>query len=161
MRRCKIKTKQIDVKLIQYFLYRWNYELGHKWLLPNTYIYNWESDFLSVTKSYYVHEYEIKLSKSDLLRDKKKEKKFEKILNKGVNAPNYFWYVMPKNVLDKINVRTLPKFAGVMLCREYGISIVKKPLLLHTNKLTDNQKIRFLNGFNHQLWKLIRGKFAI
>lgn len=48
----------------------WNYE----YKLFNTYVFDWESDFFAISKSSYVVEVEIKVSRSDFKADFKKEK---------------------------------------------------------------------------------------
>ncbi len=44
---------------------------------PNVYLYSWESDLIQITKSMFVHEFEIKISKQDFLNDFKKESKHQ------------------------------------------------------------------------------------
>jgi hypothetical protein len=69
-------------------------ERAHIYTLPNsTVIFPWESDLISVTKSLYAHEYEIKISLADYKRDAHKESKH--IMLQGFYGgvrPNYFWY---------------------------------------------------------------------
>ncbi len=47
---------------------------NHQYILPNTYVFNWESDLFSVTKSGNVYEVEMKISKADYKKDFEKEK---------------------------------------------------------------------------------------
>lgn len=47
---------------------------NHEHQFQNSFIYRWESDFFSVTKSAYAYEFEIKISKSDFKADFEKEK---------------------------------------------------------------------------------------
>lgn len=49
---------------------------NHQYILDNSYVFNWESDLFSVTKSGNVYEVEIKISKSDYRKDFEKEKHF-------------------------------------------------------------------------------------
>jgi hypothetical protein len=49
------------------------YADNHEYKLKNKYIFDWESDFFSVTKSNYSYEYEIKTSRNDFFADFKKE----------------------------------------------------------------------------------------
>lgn len=49
---------------------------NHQYLLVNTYVFNWESDLFSVTKSGNVYEVEMKISKADYRKDFEKEKHF-------------------------------------------------------------------------------------
>ena len=42
--------------------------------LSNAYVFNWESDFFSLSKEGYCQEIEIKISKADFLNDFEKQK---------------------------------------------------------------------------------------
>lgn len=44
---------------------------SHQIAVPNSTLYGWEADMLTVTKAGFVHEYEIKVSRADLLRELK------------------------------------------------------------------------------------------
>ena len=61
--------------------------------LCNLYVYDWESDYLTITQSGIAYECEIKISKQDFLNDSKKHNKHviiaEGRLPKG--RPNYFY----------------------------------------------------------------------
>jgi hypothetical protein len=101
----------------------------------------WEADVLSVvSKTEYVYEYEIKLSKSDFKADFRKKEKHEALLNNGyiehkiykyirgdkpgkiykeviqvdkikLWIPNRFYYVCPEGILEKSD---MPKYAGLI-----------------------------------------------
>jgi hypothetical protein len=45
-----------------------------KYLLNNLYIYQWESDYLGITKSDYAYEIEVKISVQDFKNDFKNKK---------------------------------------------------------------------------------------
>lgn len=47
---------------------------NHKYALANAYVFDWESDFFSITKSGNLYEYEVKLNKADYRRDFTKRK---------------------------------------------------------------------------------------
>jgi hypothetical protein len=47
----------------------------HKYQLSNVYMFDWESDLFSITKSGYCWEFEIKISRSDFKADSKKIRK--------------------------------------------------------------------------------------
>ena len=90
---------------------------------------SWESDLLIVTRALYLHEFEIKLTRSDFLADKKKEKhthiqeylKGEKVYDKKygcsmyqcrVQRPaSYFWYVCMNGLIKPEEV---PEYAGLI-----------------------------------------------
>ena len=123
-----------------------------------------ECDVLSVTKSDYICEYEIKISRSDFKADFKKEKhkliaekKFNetvtvvKIGNKCFDspnpyyAPNYFYFVVLENL---VSVEEVPDYAGLMYLNENGkFSIIKKAPLLHKTKASNE----FIRSLAHQL----------
>ena len=103
-----------------------------------------ECDVLSVSKSDYIYEYEIKISRADYKKDFTK-KKHENIINENYTImrgsdlvyllPNYFNYVVPK---DLISVEEVPDYAGLIYLHENGVfEIIKKPKLLHKTKAND------------------------
>lgn len=48
--------------------------INHKYILTNSFVFAWESDFFSVTKSGNVYEVEVKISKADYKKDFEKDK---------------------------------------------------------------------------------------
>lgn len=75
-----MKAKEIHKKL--------RANLDNKYVLANTYIYNWESDYFGVSKSGYAYEIEIKVSRSDFFADFKKERK-HRMLQLAKNGKTY------------------------------------------------------------------------
>lgn len=74
--------------VIQDLIYKWL--VGHHInIIPNLYLYQWESDMISVTKSGYVHEYEIKISKKDFYADFLKKEKHQ-VLKDGYYEPSEY-----------------------------------------------------------------------
>jgi hypothetical protein len=68
---------------------------NHKYVLVNSFVFDWESDFFSVTKTGTVNEVEIKVSKTDFKKDfgKEKHRVFKQILEGKkfiVERSNYF-----------------------------------------------------------------------
>jgi len=53
-----------------------SYATNHKYVLQNSYVFNWESDFFSMTKTGNVYEYEVKISKADFKKDFDKRKHY-------------------------------------------------------------------------------------
>lgn len=49
---------------------------NHQYILVNTFVFDWESDLFSVTKTGNVYEVEMKISKADYRKDFEKEKHF-------------------------------------------------------------------------------------
>lgn len=84
-----------------------------------------EMDVISV-KSDNLWEYEVKISRSDFMADKKKNKNSFNGINGPLVAkwnPNYFYYVCPDGL---ISVDEIPPFAGLYYATETGVSLIKK-----------------------------------
>lgn len=99
---------------------------------------SWEYDVLSLNKGGYITEFEVKISRSDFLADKKKRKfkyyesKVEKLM------PNRFYYVCPVYLISPDEI---PKYAGLIYYYENGmLEVVKKAPLIHRLK-HNRQKI--------------------
>lgn len=138
----KVSHTKLTAKDLQWIARVHAMQHNHEWITPNVQLYAWESDLLSVTTSNLVHEFEVKLTKHDLLRDLRKPKhaneqlvtgrytrkppgqthnsaETRELLNmeKGgtMRRPNYFWFVAPENVIARINIwQDLPPYAGVL-----------------------------------------------
>lgn len=92
----------------------------------------WECDVLSLGKSGFLSEFEVKVSRSDFLAEKKKIRKWELIQAQDERTcPNYFWYVCPKGLIKETE---LPKFAGLIYASEEGLLTIKNAPLLHKGK---------------------------
>ena len=107
----------------------------HKLCIQNVYIYDWESDLLSIDKSDKIYEFEIKCSKWDYLADFKKTDKHEafRLLNDITNVPNYFYYACSPDIINELS-ENLPEYAGLITMHGLGIRIIKKAPILHTEK---------------------------
>jgi hypothetical protein len=117
-----------------------------RYFLNNLYVFSnsWESDYLSLTKSGYLYEGEVKISKSDFKADFKKEKKHllletkynGKSLSDNDLCPHYFFYAVPEGLID---VSEVPEYAGLVYATTYYpyVKWVKKPPLLHKEKYDD------------------------
>lgn len=123
--------KEIQKKLILEF----NGRRKHKLCVPNIFLYDWESDLISITQSDSVFEFEIKCSKWDYLNDFKKVEKHEsfKRLNGKFGIPNYFYYACPPELTDNI-LESLPEYAGLVQIENYGAFVIKKSPELHKEK---------------------------
>lgn len=117
-----------------------------RYILNNLYVFSnhWESDYLALTKSGYLYEGEIKISKSDFKADFKKENKhtllresYEKLEGvEGKLRPHYFFYAVPE---DLITAEEVPEYAGLVYMMEYFpyYRWVKQAPLLHKDKFSD------------------------
>jgi hypothetical protein len=162
---------EINEYTIQDALHR--YWSGRIYEVPNIYLYRWESDFISVTKSGYVHEYEIKTSKADYRNDHKNKTEKHGILINGFRTPdkwdlvntrykfttdnkiicqrpNYFWFVCKQGIIEEVN-----NYAGLIIIKQHGgIDIIKSAPRLHKDKITEYQKTKILTSMYHRYWQM-------
>lgn len=118
-----------------------------------------ECDVMAISKADYIYEFEIKISKSDFKKDFEKEKhrliKEKKFVNESKTwripfyAPNYFYFVMPENL---VSIEEIPEYAGLIYLKKNEreiefFEIVKKAPLLHKTKATTE----FIRAVAHQL----------
>ena len=160
-------NKLTEKSVIQLILNSKKFNTKYDTLLPNTYYYlkRIEADLLGITKSDYVYEYEIKLSRPDLLADKKKsnrltrkylqsigckvktpyDKTKHEWLYLGSLLPNYFTYIIKEGIGD---IRDIPEWSGLIFVTNTGKFVeVRKPKKLHSRKLDINTKLKLYKKF--------------
>lgn len=93
-----------------------------------TTMFNWEVDLFSVNKQGMTYEFEVKISRSDFLRDKKKKKWAMYEWKKKVKLPNYMAYVCPTGL---IRVEEIPPFCGLFYYENGEITEIKSPNKIH------------------------------
>jgi hypothetical protein len=127
-------------------------------MLPNIYLFEWESDMLCLTHSRHVYEYEIKLTHSDFLADAKKIDKHT-FLEKSRYGPKRFYYVCPTDI---ISVNEVPKYSGLIYVnpstyewQTNTVKIIKPAYNRKVPKLTNKQIYLLLQKFNNKFWNLI------
>jgi hypothetical protein len=121
-----------------------------------------ECDVISISKSNYIYEYEIKVSRSDFKADFNKEKhklmlerkctktKMIKENNQKVKDTlyltcNYFNFVVPAGL---VTIEEVPDYAGLIYIDEdFNFKIIKKAPLLHKEKASYN----FIRKLSHNL----------
>lgn len=151
---------KLDETRIQHHLNTLLDRKGHYIVIPNvdwSYLL-WEADLISVTQAWYLHEYEIKISHQDFKADFKKPKhKHYRARRNHKRMPNYFTYVAPIKAIPIC----IPEYAGlieVQECGHYGHDFcliqVKKPVLIHKNKLTEAGAVKMLRTFMFKYWRL-------
>lgn len=106
-RRVSVKTFEVELALSNFF-----YKRGAEAVISKTKFLGYEADILYTTKSWYLTEVEIKISKSDFMADFKKYHKHDSKLTK------YLYYAVPSNLL---------KIAKDMLSPDVGILEVFQP----------------------------------
>lgn len=152
----KVSEKTIQALLLDYTMQQAHHHIA----LPNATdqgaqrIIDWEADMLSVNGSGYLNEYEIKITRADYLKDKKKERKIETLQalyaqsrkfkgNITTGCPNYFWYVTLGFQIEP------PTWAGWILVEEQELrdrsilrmKIQKRAPRLHVGKVGERELI--------------------
>lgn len=116
------------------------------------FIYDWESDYLAITKSGYAYECEIKISRNDFFNDKKKVEKHLILEGKeDKQRPNYFYYAVPE---DLIQPEEVPDDYGLLYIHQGYISVVKTAPLLHKEKV-DINALNLIDKFYYGMWDYI------
>lgn len=144
------KKKEFTEKSIQKALhYSFLSESTKKYEMYNMFVYDWESDYLTITRSGYAYECEIKISRSDFFNDAKKLNKHLILEGKKEKPePNYFYYAVPK---DLIKVEEVPEYAGLIyIINDYNSTIVKEAPKLNKEK-QDVEKLNLIDKFYYRL----------
>lgn len=159
----KVKRNNTQSKNIEAALSMYLYEKQHSPITTKFSGYGLsECDVISITKSDYICEYEIKISRSDFKADFNKEKhklmlekkcikerlikeNNEMIKDTWYLTCNYFNFVVPK---DLIRVDEVPEYAGLIYMDEnLNFEIIKKAPLIHKTKASNN----FIRQLSHNL----------
>lgn len=127
-----------------------------KYLINNLYFFNWESDYLAITKSGYLYEIEVKISKNDYKKDFEKKDKhliLENTLNNNINGiiPNYFYYAVPYGLID---ISDVPNYAGLIYINNNVFpyfKIIKNAPKIVAEK-TDLTKLNLADKFYYNMW---------
>lgn len=133
-----------------------------KYRIENLNVYSWESDSLSITKSGYVYECEIKISRADFFNDKKKERKHQ--ILEGTYTPgrwektypmrpNYFYYVVPEGL---VKPEEIPPYSGLIYITEVYpyVSIEVPAPKIHGDKADETAlKLQDKFYYNYITWK--------
>lgn len=136
-------------------------------------LYPWESDYLAVSMSGYLHECEIKISHSDFLNEERNKGDKMALLRGEIltvrqffhcdaldetpmQKPNYFWYVCPEGIISESEV---PPFAGLIYVDVSGyFRCIRKAPCLHKVKFEDQGSILRKNmesKFYYSMWNWI------
>lgn len=102
----------------------------------------WECDFLAITKSFYFHEFEIKLSREDYARDFRTKKNKHLAYKNGSPRwpiPKFFYFVVPEGLVSEV-----PDHCGLISVTEKdgrAWLMMEKcaPKNKHASKLTPQQ----------------------
>lgn len=136
-----MKTPAIQEALLRYFIKR-----QHNYCCNNFSGAGYdECDVITISKSLYVQEIEVKVSRSDFKKDFKKVSKHQRLqagFIRGYNKiPNRFYYCCPDGLIKPEEV---PEYAGLIYASgfilkeekevHYDIQIIKKAPLIHKEK---------------------------
>jgi len=159
----KIKRNNSESKNIEAALSMYLYEKQHSPITTRFTGYGLaECDVISISKSDYIYEYEIKISRSDFRADFNKDKHKLMLERKGTKTRmikennqmvkdtlyltcNYFNFVVPTGL---VTAEEVPEYAGLIYMDEnLNFEIIKKAPLLHKEKATYN----FIRQLSHNL----------
>lgn len=152
----------VTERTMQAVLMRWIMGTqNHDIVIPNsTTVFYWEADLVSVTKSCFTHEYEIKLNMADYKRDAKKEDKHTYLQTNHRYTPNYFWYATWNFDIDPPSHAGWMKVVYTERAYRYYVEVKKPAPRLHKNKLSDDKRFaiarllswRLTNEFTSRLF---------
>lgn len=143
----KLNTKELEVLVADFFNVRTHL------IVPNVswgFGLQYEADLVVVTKSNYIYEVELKVSKSDLKADAKKRKHLH-----PRKTFKRMYYAMPESIYDPTLV---PEYAGVLLAymhrKRWYIKVERKPENLKVDPITDKQYIKLLELMAMRVWSM-------
>lgn len=110
-----------------------------------------EADFVGVSRSGYITECEVKISRSDFFKDFKKDVKHTELINVhsksselGQYCVNYFYFACTAELIQPEEV---PVYAGLLWIDGRGKThILKSAPLLHKQKATSTVIIKLLRS---------------
>lgn len=116
-------TKEIQNKICNYSINRLQ-----EAVCENFEYRGWEMDVALISKSGMLHEYEVKISRSDFLADKKKGKWLQFECKNDYACPNYFYYVCPTGLIKSDEI---PVYAGLYYYEDGRLSFIQKAKRFH------------------------------
>lgn len=130
---------------------------GHRLVTPNTKALGnpGEADLVSVTKSDFCHEFEIKCSRADYEREFETKETKHWVLEEHDNhkepydpGSNYFWFACTFEPED------VPEYAGLLRVSENGVLPIKEAPRIHSKKITDRAKRYLERGVTYRYWDM-------
>ena len=163
MNESKMNESKMQAILMDYVMEK----KRHQFAIPNlTSLYRWEADLISATRAWFVHEFEIKISKSDFVADSKKIWKHLQLKTdyKGWRSPNYFWYAINGFTVE---VEDVPEYAGLLQIKwhenfkRYDVTVIKSAPRLHLKKMTEKERMNVNRWLGYKLKNMYLSKFSI
>jgi Ni/Co efflux regulator RcnB len=141
---------------------------NHEIIVPNSCVFSWESDVISVNKTGFISEFEIKVSRADFKADAKKERAtllvnperedwFGRQIIKA--RPNYFFYAVPEGL---IAAEEVPDYAGLIYVHRHveghrlswrTASEIKPAKRLHREKISEWQRRQLCRAMSGRYWR--------
>jgi hypothetical protein len=129
-------------------------------MVPNVYIWEWESDLVYISNKLFVTEYEIKISRGDFIADRQKREKHRRLRGLGVfrdEIPKFFYYVCPKGL---IKTGEIPQYSGLFYVDwEEGALMARRMIKapgLPAKPLSADQYLRLLKKGCYKYWQAAR-----
>lgn len=147
-------------------------------MMPNVFIqHDSEADLFCIRKSGLCDEFEIKVTRSDFLADKRKfvqyrepgpgewkgfkwenrqnapyyKSKYQALVD-GDMCINYFWYAVAEGVAD---IDDMPPSVGLIIINKKGrLQIKRSPKKLHKNKMSIEDRYKIAKKSTSRFWKL-------
>jgi hypothetical protein len=156
---------------IQNLLYQHYEKKSFPLIVPNVNVFWGVSDLVAVSPSHIATEFEIKLTRPDFQRDKKKFRHQMLSPNPSGEAaiwhskgwglkdlapgkknkyPNHFYFVTPDEL---IGAGELPNYAGLMYVRDDALVTIKRAPKLHGFHLAEEQRQYLERGLVARYWK--------
>lgn len=117
-----------------------------KWneiIIPNFYM-SWEMDIFRMLPSWYIYEYEIKISRADFKNDFKKWDKHKRLKNWKLQC-NRFYFVVPENL---VLIDEIPEYCWLIYFYETPkggyFKTIKNAKFLHKEK--KNKDLKFVSN---------------
>jgi len=124
------------------------YRNSDSYAFKNIYYFLWESDLLVITKSGYVWEIEVKVSKSDYKADFKKRistlRYKHDLMKKGIQGANRFYFAAPAGL---IKPEELPPYCGLIEAPFFHT--VKKAPILHKKNVINYKALFHTTYWRH------------
>lgn len=135
-------TKQLELHIVNHF------DPQRNLILPNASFgigIKYEADLVVITPSDYAYEVELKVTRADLMADRKKKHGHLCSFFRGL------WFAIPDSIRDD---KLIPWYAGIKIISPDGsVKTVRKPTVnRQAKKLTTDQKLQVLRLAHMRLW---------
>lgn len=154
-------------RLLQDAIYIWCAIKMHEIVVPNSQLFAWESDVVSVNRTGFIFEFEVKISRADFRADARKDRaallidpvKVHRVFGPSTfKRPNYFYYAVPEGL---ILPSELPEYAGLLYIRRpvrgpvsgNVTHLVREAKRLHTEKINDKQRCQLARAVSRRYWR--------